>query len=187
MMPRRWRRRWPWDVRLGYATAGCFALWVALSVAAGPALIVMLSACLVVPLTAVVAGGFILGARRRARALPLALTAGCVVAAGAAPPDLPVDLHPIARVFAAGPPAAVNEWDQGLLREQQGTRETWRVRPEELPAGIRDHLCGRVSVGGTIWSELPRVRIELGAGSTTSASESQESRASHTPRTRPGV
>jgi hypothetical protein len=155
-------------VRLGYAAVGCFALWAALSVAAGPNLLVMMSACLVVPLMAVVAlvvaALLAIGPRRRARVLPLALASSCVVATLAAPGGTVVDLHLIARVYLAGGPGAVNDWGQGLILEQQGKSESRTVQRDQLPVGVRDHLSGSVSVGGTIWSDLPRVRVELGGG-----------------------
>jgi hypothetical protein len=155
-------------VRLAYAAVGWFAVWAALSVAAGPDLLLMLSACLVVPLMAVVAlvvaGRLIVGPSRRARVLPLVLASGCVAAAVAAPEGAAVDLHLIARVYLAGGPGAVNDWGQGLIRDQQGKSESRIVERDQLPASVRDHLSGFVIVGGTIWSELPRVRIEFGGG-----------------------
>src|SRR5262245_32471242 len=121
-------RAWPWDVRLGYAAVGCFVLWAALAVAAGPHLLVMLSAFLVVPLMTVVAlavaARLVAGPRRRGRVLPLALASGCAAAAVAASPGAAVDLHLIARVYLAGGPGTVNDWGQGLIREQRGAGES---------------------------------------------------------------
>ena len=159
---------WPWDVRLGYVAVGCFALWTALLVAAGPHLLVMTSAFLVVPVMAAVALAgavrLVVGPRQRARVLPVILASGCVAAAFTAPPGAAVDLHVIARIYQAGGPRAVNEWSQGLIREQQGRSETRIVERDQVPDGVRAHLSGLVHVGGTLWSDLPRVRIELGGG-----------------------
>jgi hypothetical protein len=155
-------------VRLGYAAVGCFGLWATLSVAVGPDLPMMLFACLVVPLMAVVAlvvgVRLIVGPRRRVRILPLALASASVATIIAAPEGAAVDLHLITRVYLAGGPGAINDWGQGLMSDQQGKIESRIVERDQLPAEVRDHLPGFVSVGGTIWSDLPRVRIELGGG-----------------------
>jgi hypothetical protein len=157
----------PWDAWLGYAAAGYFALRLAVSVAAGPNLLLMLSGCLVYPISAAVA--LIICIRlvsdppRRRRVLPLALVSGCLVAAVGVP-DADVDLHLVSRVYLAGGPVAVNKWGQELIREHRGKRDSVRIEPEQLPPAIRDSLPGWVSVGGTLWSDLPQVRVELGGG-----------------------
>jgi hypothetical protein len=168
MTLREWWKAWPWDVRLGYAAVGCFALWATLLVATGPDLFVMLSVFLVVPLMAIVAlvvtAHLIIGPRRRTRVLPLVLSSGCVAAVLTAFPGALVDLHLIACVYLAGGPGAVNDWGQGLIREQQSGSDSRTVERDQLPAGVRNFLPGFVSVDGTIWSDLSRVRIEMGGG-----------------------
>jgi hypothetical protein len=168
MLLRAWWRGRPGDVRLAYAAVGCFAAWAAMSVASGPELLVVMSAWVVVPLmvivTLVVAGRMLIAPRRIARILPLVLASGCVAVVLVAPPGAAVDLHLIARVYLAGGPDAVNEWGQRLIRGQQGNSESGIVELDLLPAGVRNHLSGHVVVGRTIWSDLPRARIELGGG-----------------------
>ena len=165
------RKRWmtlPWDARLGFAAPSCFALWLALVVAAGPNLILLMSGCLAYPLLAavalIVAFRLAVGPHRRQRVLPLALVSGCLAATVASPPGMTTDLHLVARIYAAGGPGTVNAWGQGLIRDQQGEGQCRMIEPQELPPGIRNHLRGWISVGGTLWSELPRVRVEFGGG-----------------------
>jgi hypothetical protein len=167
LLRERWTA-WPWDVRLAYATVGCYAVCTALIVALGPQLLLLLlSGCLFTTMMAVVflivAVRLIIGPQRLARVPPLVLTFGCLAFAVAAP-DAAVDLHLITRVYMSGGPDAINRWGQGLIREQQGVTKNRIVKYDQLPPGIRDHLPGWASVGGTLWSDLPRVRIELGGG-----------------------
>ena len=103
------------------------------------------------------------GPQRLARVLPVVLTFGCL-AFDVAAPEAAVDLHLITRVYQSGGPDAINRWGQGLIREQQGVSDSRRIEHDQLPPGIRAHLPGWASVGGTLWSDLPRVRIELGGG-----------------------
>jgi hypothetical protein len=160
MTLREWWRAWPWDVRLGYAAVLGFSLWAALSVAAGPNLLAMLSVCLVVPLMGVVVlvvgASFVIGPRRWARVVPLALASGCV-AGVVAFPGATVDLHLIGRIYLAGGPGAVNDWGQQLIREQREKNERLIVEYDRLPTGIRQQLSGFILVDETL-------RIELGGG-----------------------
>ena len=159
---------WPWDVLLAYAVVGLYALCTALAVAVGPQLLLMLlTGCLVTTTMAVVflivAVRLIIGPQRLARIPPLVLMFSCLAFVVAAP-DAAVDLHLVTRVYLAGGPDAINGWGQGLIREKRGVSDSRKVPHDQLPAGIRDHLPGYTSVGGTLWSDLPRVRIELGGG-----------------------
>lgn len=167
LLRERWTS-WPWDVRLAYAAVGLYAVCIALSVAVGPQLLLLLlTGCLVTTMMAVVflivAVRLIIGPQRLARVPPLVLTFGGLAFAVAAP-DAAVDLHLITRVYMSGGPDAINSWGQGLIREQQGVSKNRIIQHDQLPAGIREHLPGWASVGGTLWSDLPRVRIELGGG-----------------------
>jgi hypothetical protein len=74
-------------------------------------------------------------------------------------------LHVVSRVCPAGGPDEINNWSQDLIRERRG-REDRPAFAEEprAPSGILDYLSSNVSVGGTLWSDLVRVRIELGGG-----------------------
>jgi hypothetical protein len=76
-----------------------------------------------------------------------------------------MDLHLISRVYLAGGPGKVNNWGQELIRnhlpDEDGSKA---IEREQIPEGIRDHLHGYATVGGTIWSDLTRVRIEMGGG-----------------------
>src|SRR5262249_21315447 len=133
----------------------------------GPKLILMLSGCLLVPLLAIaaliVAVRLLIGPRRWVRVVPLVLLLGCIALATAGP-DLPVDLHLITCVYLAGGPHALNDWAQELLRNQPADHDAHFLDADDVPVGVRQHLTGFVSVGGTIWSRLPRVRLELGGG-----------------------
>ncbi len=167
LLRERWMA-WPWDVRLAYAVVGFYALCIALSVAVGPQLLLLLlTGCLITTMMAVVflivAVRLIIGPQRLARVPPLVLTFGCLAFAIAAP-DAAVDLHLITRIYMSGGPDAINDWGQGLIREQQGVTKNRIVKYDQLPPGIRGYLPGYAIVGGTLWSDLPRVRIELGGG-----------------------
>jgi hypothetical protein len=168
MKLREWWKGWPWDVRLGYAAFCSFVVWAAIFVDAGPDLLMWLSVFLVVPLTGVVAlviaARLVAGPPRRARVLPLALASGCLVAAVATPPGAEVDLHLIVRVYLAGGPDHVNEWGQTLIAQQPAEGDSRVVDRDQVPAGIRKHLSSHPTVGPTIWSDLPRVRMERGGG-----------------------
>lgn len=157
----------PWDVWVAYAAVGFYCLATSLLVVVGPDLFLMLAGCLVVAMLAVVSlivvGRLIVGPQRFVRVPPLVLTLGCLAVAVAAP-DAAVNLHLVTRVYQAGGPDAINTWGQQLIREQQGVRNNRYVPHDQLPAGIREHLPGSTSVGGTLWSDLPQVRIELGGG-----------------------
>jgi hypothetical protein len=96
--------------------------------------------------------------------LLLAAVSGCLVTAFAVRPDDVVDMHLISRIYMAGGPRKVNDWAQGLIREQAGKGEYRHLGTEEIPPGIRRNLPGWVSVGGTLWSDTTQVRIEMGGG-----------------------
>ena len=161
-------KTWPWDAVMAYSAVGLYALCTALSVAVGPQLLLMLfTGCLLLTTMAVlfliVAVRLLIGPQRLARVPPLVLTFGCLAFAVAAP-DAAVNLHLITRVYLSGGPHAINGWGQGLIREQQGVSENRTIHHDQLPPRIRENLPGYASVGGTLWSDLPRVRIELGGG-----------------------
>lgn len=159
---------WPWDVRLAYTVVGFYALCSALTVALGPQLLLLLlTGCLITTMMAVVflivAIRLIIGPQRWARVPPLVLTFSCLAFA-VTNQEAAVDLHLVTRIYLAGGPDAINDWGQGLIREQQGVSKNRIVKYDQLPPGIRHHLPGYAVVGGTLWSDLPRVRIELGGG-----------------------
>jgi hypothetical protein len=96
----------------------------------------------------------------------MALVSGCLAAFWVGlPAAVCVNLHLIGRVYLADGPEAISNWGQELIREREVTPDgSGSVDLDRLPPGIRTHLSGFVSAGGTLWSDLPRVRIELGGG-----------------------
>jgi len=76
-----------------------------------------------------------------------------------------VTLHLIVRVYRAGGPGALSAWAQEVMADP-GRRpgDHKFLDPDRVPDGVKDHLTPMVSVGGTIWSDLVRVRMELGGG-----------------------
>ena len=170
------RKRWmtlPWDARLGFAAPSCFALWLALVVAAGPNLILLMSGCLAYPLLAavalIVAFRLAVGPHRRQRVLPLALVSGCLAATVASPPGMTTDLHLVARIYAAGGPGTVNAWGQGLIPRSAGggpvpddRAPRTPARHSEPPAGLdqrRRYPVERVAAGACrVWRRVLPLR-----------------------------
>jgi hypothetical protein len=159
-----------WDLCLGYATTLAFASLFVFYVFAGPSLAMMLSWCMVYLVLAVVAlfltYRLAVKSPRWHRVLLVALVSGCLATGFVASQDDIVDLHLITRIYLAGGPGAIDAWAQGLILEQEqeeigGSRS---VKPQEIPPSVRTSLPGSVSVGGTLWSDQTRVRIELGGG-----------------------
>jgi hypothetical protein len=102
----------------------------------------------------------------RRRVLPLLLTLGCgVTFVGGYATGISVELHLMGRIYLAGGPNKLSEWAQGEIRAHNRAPEGKHSgEPSDIPSGVRNFLPGHASVGGTIWSDLPRVRIELGGG-----------------------
>ena len=75
-------------------------------------------------------------------------------------------MHIGLRVYAAGGPEALTAWAQPLIEEERLNSVQDEATPVhvDVPPRIRRGLPGFVSLGGTIWSDTPRLRIELGGG-----------------------
>ena len=153
---------------LALALSFAFVMWVASAICIGPDLFLLLAGLLMVALlilvALVLAVALAIRTSRRPRILPLATVCCCLVLAWASGGIL-VDLHLICRVYMAGGPESLSEWGQNVISERAKERadSDWIDR-DRIPMGVRTFLPGRVSVGGTIWSDLVRVRIELGGG-----------------------
>jgi len=167
------RERWknmPGDVRIGFAFALCFIPWLAFYVIVGPSAFVILPSFLVflalLVIALVLAFKLLFRTGRKKRIVPFLLVSGCLVTlwmtelGGSL-----MDLHLIGRVYLAGGPDKINDWAQELIRKRQADANgSDSVEREQIPQSIRAYLPGWASVGGTIWSDMVRVRIELGGG-----------------------
>lgn len=156
------------DARAGYILAGAFALSFGTSVLVGPGLLVFaVIAILLVALTVafvVLAIRLAIARGRRQRVMPLLVVSACLAGHWSAPAAA-TDLHLIVRVYLAGGPASISEWAQPMISEQAAKPgDALYLDEARLPPGIRTYLPGLASVGGTLWSDLSRLRIELGGG-----------------------
>lgn len=70
----------------------------------------------------------------------------------------------MSRLYLAGGPEDINNWAQQLIREHDKTANESLVESARIPKGVRTFLPGSVTVGPTIWSDVVRLRIELGGG-----------------------
>jgi hypothetical protein len=158
----------PKDAWVGYATTSGFFLWFAVCVVEGPKLFILASWCLIYPTVAIL--GLVLAYKlafrrvRKQRIVPLLLVSCCLATFPWAS-SIPTDLHLIYRIYRAGGPDNLNNWAQDLIRKRGSkTDGNTFVEFEQVPLGIRTHFPCCVSVDGTLWSDLVRVRIELGGG-----------------------
>jgi hypothetical protein len=166
----RWRTM-PRDAQIGCGSAAAIVLWFGVSVYAGPDLLVWAPFCLLIPVMVVtlvvLAAGLIFRPNRRRRVvafLMVLMVSACLVMQWRSPLS-DVDLHLILRVYLAGGPDRINDWAQSLIRERTDKPETDSiVDSANIPSGIRMYLPGYTTVGGTIWSDTVRLRIELGGG-----------------------
>jgi hypothetical protein len=158
----------PWDVKLGYAAFFEFLTWLAWGLCSGPSLLFFMGAwltfLLLVAALLIVLCQCVFSCPRLHRALVAALLAGALAFLNLVGPHGVVDLHLVASIYAAGGPKAVNTWAQGLIAAQQQGSDSRELDRDEIPSGVRTWLPGWTSVGGTLWSEEARVRIEIGGG-----------------------
>jgi hypothetical protein len=115
----------------------------------------------------VLAAGLIFRPDRRRRVvafLMVLMVSACLVMQWQSPLSA-VDLHLILRVYLAGGPDRINDWAQSLIRERTDKPAADSiVDSANIPSGVRMYLPGYTTVGGTIWSDTVRLRIELGGG-----------------------
>ena len=170
MGPRSHWRTLPWDARCSYLVVLVYGLSIAAMAIVGPELMFFLASCIVnltmAALILVLVYGVVLGAPRDMvkRLGSIALLCWCLFTSVVLP-GVGTDLHLVYRVYRSGGPTELNDWAQRLIQQQQ-TRATanTKIDREQLPNSVRKHLPGWVTVGGTLWSDLVRVRIELGGG-----------------------
>ena len=165
--------RWqdlPRDARWGYLAAMGYALWLAMTVLLGPDMMFVLPWCIIYPLIGVAILALLVGLamsdirHNLMRLAPLALLFGCLLTPCVLP-GVGIDLHLVYRVYRAGGPKYLNTWAQPLIKQQQAKpSHSTSIESSQLPTRIRRHLPGHASIGGTLWSDLARVRIELGGG-----------------------
>ena len=164
------RSRWqnlPRDARGGYLVVLGYLLALALVVFVGSLAILLFGCFLYVVLIQVLDLAYHLmrGPQRTQRIAPLILLLGCMVSQCGGSPLGAVNLHLIFLVYRAGGPEYVNQWGQQQMQQPYVKPDEGRsIKRDQLPLPIRTYLPGYVSVGDTIWSDLVRVRIELGGG-----------------------
>jgi hypothetical protein len=162
------RGGWDEDVRLGYAAGGAYLASLAVAIWFGPFAALPLLAVGCVALVAMPAAGLVLAVRlftrgpRSGRAGALALVG---VGLGSYLTVDAVSVHLIVRVYRAGGPRAISDWAQEVMSDPGRRPDAPEfLDPDRVPAGVKAHLTPMVSVGGTIWSDQVRVRMELGGG-----------------------
>lgn len=162
--------RWqdlPRDARWGYLVTLGYVLALAMVVLAG-SLTILLFGCLlyvVLLLVLILVFNLVRGLQRTERVVPLVLLVTCMILQCGGSPLGAVRLHLIVSIYRAGGPDALIRWAQALMSEPYiKPDESQFLEYSQIPEPIRTYLPGRVSVGDTIWSDLVRVRIELGGG-----------------------